>query len=127
MGLNIIATQHLRTQIIANQAAAIKLRLEARHTSGDAKHNLNLKRLRLGAYTRGLLLLLGYYRARKYSRCEQSTISKPSHIAWLMWHAHKKCLGEKVPAVTTDGYVQWLSEPSGTLMVVSPESPQPSL
>lgn len=127
MELNIIATQHLRTQIIANQAAAIELRSEARRTSGYAKHSLNLERLRLGVYTRGLLLLLGYYRARKYSRCEQNTTAKPSSIAWIMWSAHKKCLGEKVPAVTTEGYVQWLNEPSGTLMVVPPESPQPSL
>jgi len=125
--LNIIATQHLRTQIIANQSAAIQLRSEARRTSGYAKHSLNLGRQSLGAYTRGLLLLLGYYRARKYNRCEQNTAHKPAHIVHLMWSAHKRCLGEKVPAVTANMYVQWLNEPSGTLMVVPPESPQPSL
>lgn len=127
MELNIIAIQHLRAQIIANQATAIELRSAAWRAHGDVKHNLNLERLRLGVYTRGLLLLLGYYRARKYSRCEQNTTSKPPHIAWLMWHAHKECLGEKVPIVTTDEYVRWLSEPSGTLVVATPENPQPSL
>lgn len=67
-----LSITEVRQSIATNVTRSRELRTAANAVRGIERHNIHLERRRLGADTRGRLLLLAYLRGRPYLTAERS-------------------------------------------------------